>query len=695
MFSAMQPFPKFTSISNLIKNGGIQNTTMFCCNKLIEFYFKTGAYNDARRMFDEMPHRNVFTWNTMIHGCIRAGKLADARSVFDCSPDKDSVTYNSMISGYAVNSCETHAVELFKEMRSRGVPVDDYTISTMLNVTAKLSDVEYGRQIHGTLIKMGNDVEGFKVSSLIDMYSKCGSFSDARHVFKHGEKRGVLLDMVTKNAMIASCCREGEIDIALDLFWRIPYLRDVVSWNTLISGCAQNGRPEISLRLFIQMVSNTTSDGIAWNKHTIAGILKACTDLKRLMQGKQVHAAALKKLELSSNQFLTSSIVNFYNKCGHLTSAEAVYRRIHEENLFATTSMIVGYLQNGMIEEAMSIFDSLSETNSAVWTAVFNGYLKSQRCQEVFDLFRDSANHDPMIRDVSVLITVICACAIQADLGVGKQIHGFMTRIGISTKDLKPGTAIVDMYAKCGKIGSAEEIFNRVISKDRVLYNAMIAGFAHNGQEMKSVLLFEEMVTKKNCAEPPDAATFIALLSACRHGGLVETGEKYFNDMLTKYGIAPELDHYSSMVDLLGRANQLDKALALMKTVPFELDSVIWGTLLSSCWTNGNTKLAVMTEEVLLKMDMQNSSRYVQLANTFASKGEWREVERVRRKMKGGYLTKKLAGCSWVQVENKINVFTSGDKFHSEAEAVYDTTESLNNQMIDYDLLKHEMIDYD
>ncbi|MQL75691.1 hypothetical protein Taro_008056 [Colocasia esculenta] len=641
------------------------------CNRLIEAYFKKGLLQKARQMFDEMPERNVFTWNTMISGYVKNNDLGGARLLFDAAPERDPVTYNSLISGYAREGCNGGAVELFAEMRQRGNQPDQFTLTMMLNVAADMLDPYFGRQLHACVVKAWNDSDSFGMSSLIDMYSKCGCFSNAVEVFQGA---GGNVDPVSKNAMVASCCREGRMDMAFDLFHGVTVSNDVVSWNTLISGCVQNGRAELALELFVGM----WEDGVRWNEHTIASILGACSCLKWLNYGKQVHAWVLKN-DMSSNSFISSGLVNFYCKCDELQYAEAVHAETCQGNVFAMTSMIVGHAGRGNMEEARRLFDSLDEKNSVALTALLSGYLQSQQYEAVFKHLREFIGKvETLIPDELVFVNVLIACSLQADLDHGRQVHAYMIRMGFKMEE-KLGSALLDMYAKCGELKSATRIFENLSCRDRVIYNAMLAGFAHHGREKEALGLFEEMMSK---GVRPDSVTFIAILSACRHGGLVEAGEKCFNAMKEDYGISSEIDHYSCMVDLYCRANQLDKAMSLIKNMPFEPDAIIWGTFLNACRTSGNTDVAKEVEEKLLRMEAHSGARYVQLANAFAAEGKWREVERIRGKMRGRE-AKKHAGCSWVHVDSRVNTFTSGDSSHSEADAIYAMLATMSAEMED------------
>ncbi|KAL3614117.1 hypothetical protein CASFOL_042191 [Castilleja foliolosa] len=658
--------------AHAIKSG--LTSTIVASNQLINLYSKHGLINDARKLFDEMSDRNVFSWNTTINAYIKSRDFSKAKHLFNCSPYKDSVTYNSMLSGYArSNGHETEAIKLFTQMQYENDParIDEFTLTTMLNLFAKIKALRYGTQVHSFMVKSGNNLSGFALSSLIDMYSKCGSYSDACNVVIGRDSKG-FLDLVVKNALIAACCREGKLETARRIFLTNPKLNNDVSWNTMISGYAQNGFGLESIELFKCM----GDEGYFWDEHTFASLLTACSVLKSLRLGKEVHARVLKD-GCFSNPFISSGIVDIYCKCGDMRHAKIVYETVGMDNVFAATSMIVGYSARGDVSEARRLFDSLGIKNFVMWTWIISGYVKLQKYEDAFVLFREYVGStETKIADVVILVNMIGACAVRADVEPGKQIHTYILRMGIKT-DEKVISALIDMYSKCGFILYSRIIFSSVDVKDVVIYNVMISACAHHGYEYEAITYFEEMIGSKKLR--PDAVTFIALLSACRHRGLVKAGENYFLSMEKDYGITPEIDHYACMVDLYGRSNKLEKAVSFMEKMPFEPDPILLSTFLSACRANRNVELARMTEKKLMEIGGDDGARYFQLASVYALGGKWDEMGRVMRTMRGK--EKKSAGCSWVRAGNRVNSFISGDRSHSEAEVLYCVLGCLNDEM--------------
>ncbi|KAK9056751.1 hypothetical protein SSX86_024114 [Deinandra increscens subsp. villosa] len=663
------------SHGHAIKSG--HNPTVFACNQLIHLYSKHGLIKDACKVFDEMPDRNVFTWNAIISAHIKSNNLDQSELLFDAAPHRDSVTYNSMLSGYANSEgYETKAFGLFKQMHSvrHDARVDEFSLTRMCNLAAKLRNSLYGKQLHSFMVKTGNDLSGFAVSALVDMYSKSGCFNEAYNAFNgcnHGS-----VDVVSKNAFVAACFREGNVEMAMEVFTNRGELNDVVSWNTVITGHAQNGLDKNAIELARCMDEN----GFIWNEHTFTSVLNACSSLKCLSLGKELHARILKQttINLNSNPFISSGMVDVYCKCGNMKYAESIHSRYGSNNMFSASSMITGYSSQQKVSQARNIFDSLTLKTPVVWSAMFSGYLNCNCCENVFELFHilNQQQTSVVVPDDSVWCSLLGACGMQAVIDPGKQIHGYILRTRIQT-NVKTVSSLIDMYSKCGNIQYALRIFKRAEVKDSVMYNVMMSGFAHHGYEQQAFDLFDEMVKD---GFTPDEVTFIAILSACRHSGVVKTGEEYFRSMTERYNLTPEIDHYACMIDLYGRANELKQAMEFMRKVPIELDVVILGTFLSACKLHSNLELAHEVEEEVLRIGGESGTRYVQLANVYASEARWDDMGRIRKQMRGNEAG-KTAGCSWVHVGSKVHSFTSGDSSRFENESLCSVLQFLIMEM--------------
>ncbi|KAL0292982.1 UNVERIFIED_CONTAM: putative pentatricopeptide repeat-containing protein [Sesamum radiatum] len=528
--------------AHAVKSGFLP--TVVATNQLISLYSKHGLIHEAHKLFDGMPERNVFSWNTIINAYIKSRSFTRAKSLFYSSPSRDTVTYNSMISGYArSDGYESEAIELFIQMQfdNDTSRIDEFTLATMLNLVAKLKVLCYGKQVHSFMVKSGNDLSGFALSSLIDMYSKCGSFWDACRVV-NGCGSEDLVDLVVKNALIAACCRQGELEMARDILLSNEELIDEVSLNIMISGYVQNGLEEEAVEFFKHMAE----EGFRWNEHTFGSLLTAWAALRSLKLGKEVHAWVLKE-GTCFNPFIGSGLVDVYCKCGNMRYANRVHETVAAGNVFAITSLIVGYSAKGDMSEARRLFDSSPQKTIFMWTAIISGYVKLQQCEDAFVLFREYAAQEATIPDSVIL-----------------------------------------------------RLFRRVSTRDTIIYNVMIASCAHHGYEDEAIHLFEEMIGQ---GLQPDGVTFITLLSACRHGGLVEAGTfiygKSGNDLR---GFA-----LSTLIDMYSKCGSFWDACRVVNGCGSEdlVDLVVKNALIAACCRQGELEMA---REILLSKSQGLSS---------------------------------------------------------------------------------------
>lgn len=654
-------------------------------NRLIGRYGNEGRLLEARALFDEMPDRNVYTWNAIICGHVRNGDLAGARALFDAAPERDAVTYNTMIAAYAARGGggSAHAAaELFTVMRRSGgaARADEFTLTAMLKVAAALGDAALARQLHAAAVKAGADADGYGATALVDAYSKCGRFEEALLQAAPGGAGAA----AAKNAVLAALCREGEMEAAFEFFFSdgggaAAPPPEVVAWNTLIAGCVKNCLPSLALQLFGEM----SERGIRWNEHTLVSILGACSALRSLILGKQAHAWAIKEEDLGQNTYVGAAVVDFYRRCGKLSSAENVHSATCRHNPFATTSMIAGLAGAGRLRDARRLYDSIpaaAAKNPAALTALLSTYFRQGLFDQAGELLRDAWPSSTL--DESLFVNLLAASAEQAELRRGKELHGRMVRAGFFPAEWRAGGALVDMYAKCGEIGAAGRVFERVPRKDLVLYNAMLAGLARHGRALEALQLFEAMTAELR----PDGATFTAVLSACGHAGLVDAGEKVFAGMTEVHGVSPELGHYCCMVDLYGRAGRVKEAAETVGRLPFRPDAVLWGALLDACRRlhSGAAGAREVGEKLLAAAGGGDGSRYVQVANAFAAEGQWAEVERIRREMRVSRARRAHGGGrSWVHVGGGAApcCFASGDRLHPHGGAIYETLATLHGEM--------------
>jgi len=370
-----------------------------------------------------------------------------------------------------------------------------------------------------------------------------------------------------------------------------------------------------------------------------------------------------------------NAMITGYAQNGLVDDAHQLFERLSERNVVSWTAMLTGFAQSGRMEEALQLFEKMPEQTTESWTAIIKGYAQHGFNNDAIKFFSQMqlAGIKP---NQSTLISVLTACASLAALEHGKQVHDHILRMRFEP-DVHVGSILITMYVKCGSIGNAQHVFNRASKRDLVLWNAMISGFAQHGHGKEALQLFQQM---QQAGMKPDKITFVGVLSACRHTGLVNEGRRYFDIMRRDYHISPTAEHCACMVDLLGRFGSLEKAEDFIKSMHFEPDAVVWGALLGACRIHLNLEIAERAAEHLFELEPQNAGTYVLMSNLYAVTGRWDDVAKMRQTMKNRGI-QKVPGSSWIQVNSKVHAFLGGDKSHSQTEQIYGMLESLAGQM--------------
>ena len=421
------------------------------------------------------------------------------------------------------------------------------------------------------------------------------------------------------------------------LFDRIPK-SNLFLWNVLIRGYAWNGPYEAAISLYHQMLEY----GLAPDNFTFPFVLKACSALSAIEEGRNIHEHAI-RTGWETDVFVGAALIDMYAKCGCVRSAREVFDKIEERDAVLWNSMLAAYSQNGHPDESLALCSEMA--------------LAGLRPTE------------------ATLVTVISASADIAALPQGKELHGFSWKHGFESND-KVKTALVDMYAKCGSVKVARNLFERLKEKRVVSWNAIITGYAMHGHANEALDLFEEMKEKSL----PDHITFVGVLAACSHGGLLDEGWIFFESMVRDYRIVPTIQHYTCMVDLLGHCGRLDEAYNLIMQMRAMPDSGVWGALLNSCKIHGNVELGEVALEKLIELDPDDSGNYVILPNIYAQAGKWEGVARLRKLMIDRGI-KKGTAYSWIEVKNKVYAFLSGDTSHPDSDAIYIELKRLEGRM--------------
>eukprot|EP01018_Ginkgo_biloba_P036812 Gb_09741 [translate_table: standard] len=681
--------------------------------------------------------RDVVLSAALLDMYAKCKSVEDARQVFDEMYEKDLVSWNAMIAGYTQNGHWKAALVLFYQLQQGGIEADQFTFASILTACANLVALEEGKQLHAYTIRKGCESDVVLESALIDMYAKCGSIRNARHVFNNMSQRNV----VAWNAMITGYTENGDGEKALTIFHQMQQLgmkpdqftfavllslcavlrslewgkevhahivrsefqshiilettlvgmyakcgslkdarqildkmieKNAFSWNTMIVGYTQNGYGAEALTLFHQM----QLVGIKPDHFAIASVLNACAGLVALEQGKQVHALVIKG-GFESHVVLGSSLVDMYAKCGNIENARHVFDKMFVKHIALWNIMIRGYGTSNecrRVEDAHHVFDTVSG-NVISWNAMISAYAQHGYGEEALELLNQMQKAG-MTPNQFTFASILKVSANVAALELGRQVHAYIVRYGF-VLDVVLGSALVDMYAKCGSIESACLVFTKMPERNVITWNTMIAGYGKHGYGKEAIQLFEQM---QQSNMKPNHITFLSIISACSHAGLVDEGWHYFDSMTQNYCILPTAEHYACVVDLLGRAGRMDEVHDFINKMSFEPNAALWGALLGACRIHMDIELGRLAAERLFELDPKNPGNYVVLSNIYAVAGRWEDVAKVRKMMKDRGV-KKEPGCSWIEVNKQVHTFLVGDRSHSQTEEIYATLKRLDWQM--------------
>ncbi|XXG81760.1 hypothetical protein AAC387_Pa09g2330 [Persea americana] len=412
-----------------------------------------------------------------------------------------------------------------------------------------------------------------------------------------------------RNTLLHFYCVCGRIADAHQVFDEIPHLRDVVSWNALMSGYLQVSQPAMVVELFGQMrVGNFEASDIS-----LMSLLSASGDMEDIRGGASLHGLCVKK-----------------GLCSYLNVA---------------TAIVAMYVNGGSVESARHMFDEMPNRDVVSWNCIIDGYAKNGIVEESLALLQ-AMKGECMKPNSATVAGLLSACASAGALGIGRCVHEFIEEEHLEL-DAVLGTGLVDMYSKCGLIYKAVDVFNQIPRKDVMSWTAMISGFGVNGQGEDALKLFHQMVEQ---GVIPNEITFLAVLSACSHAGLVIEGKQLFESLVHDCSFSPKIEHYGCMVDLLGRAGLLEEAHELIKSLPIKRDVTAWRALLAACRVYGDVKLGEIAERSLMELDDKNPAVSVLLLSTYAAAERWDVVTStnlVEEMMRG-----KEAGWSSIELDS-------------------------------------------
>ncbi|XP_062076702.1 pentatricopeptide repeat-containing protein At1g25360-like [Humulus lupulus] len=649
-------------------------------NRLIDIYCKSSNLTYARNLFDQIPKPDIVSRTTMISAYSAAGSLKLASEIFFATPltMRDTVFYNAMITCCSHNNDGFAAIQTFHDMRRAGVWPDDFTLSSVLSALGLIVDDEKQcQQMHCAVVKFGLCFVTSVLNSLISVYVKCASSSLASSSSSASlmfSARTLFDDMLKKDELswttiITGYVRCNDLAAAREFLDGMSEKLGIV-WNAIISGYVHHGRFEEAVQIYRKMVSK----GVPQDDFTYTHFISACANGGFFQLGRQIHGYILRTEAELTPEFslpVNNALVTFYYKCGKIDTARKIFNKMSTRDVVSWNAILSGYVEARQIEDAKSFFSEIPERNLLTWTIMISALAQNGYGEEAIKLFNQMRSEGFEPCDYAFAGAVI-SCAILGALENGRQLHAQVIQLGHDTS-LSAGNALITMYARCGDFEAAELAFLTMPYVDSVSWNALIAALAQHGRGRQALELFEQMLKEDI---QPDRITFLTILSACSHAGLIEEGRHYFDSMLRTYGVSPGEDHYARMIDLLCRAGNFSEARNLIDSMPSEPGVAVWESLLSGCRTHGNMDLGIEAAERLFALRPQHDGTYVLLSNMYANVGKWENMAKIRQLMRGRGI-KKEPGCSWIEVENKVHVFLVNDTAHPRVTAVYKYLEKL------------------
>lgn len=457
------------------------------------------------------------------------------------------------------------------------------------------------------------------------------------------------------------------LDYSVTLFDR-THNPDVFFYSNIILGHSNRNLHSQALRFYVEMLSKS----IEPNAFTFSAILKNCA----ISPAKGLHGQAI-KMGCDLSTYVRTALVDVYARGGDLVLARKLFDTMPEKGLVSLTTMMTGLAKHGDVDGARMLFDGMGERDVVCWNVIIDGYVQHGRPNEALFLFRQMLS-DNIRPDGVTLVAVFSACGQLGALESGRWVHAYMKSKRIRM-NVHVGAALVDMYSKCGSLEDACLVFDEIKSKDVVVWNAMISGYAMNGMSIDALQLFSDMCRLN---VPPTEVTFIGILSVCAHAGLVHEGSNFFRLMRGEYGIEPRIEHYGCMVNLLGRVGQLTEAFQLVKAMKINPDHIIWRTLLDACRLHGNNDLGEEIVKFYTDQNLESSGACILLSNIYAAAHNWNGVQRVRTMMKATGIQKE-PGCSSIEVNNTVHEFIAGDTRHTKRKEIYAMIEELNRCLKD------------
>lgn len=511
--------------------------------------------------------------------------------------------------------------------------------------------------------------------NLVQLIRDCtdnGRFSDGQQLHSHVLKSGLISNVFVSTALIHSYVKFELVHYAHQLFDEIPE-PTVVSWNSLISGYVRSGQFRRALNLFSQLEKSN----LAADSYSFTAALCACGQLSRVQTGKSLHSKIV-KYGAERSVFVANCLIDMYGKCGFVSDAMKVFEDVPEKDDFSWNSVLAANARNGVLDKAFTVFhrmpnpdtisyneliDGISKfgvvedaiallsrmpnPNSSSWNAIITGYANRGRGGDAMRFF--CKMHSCGVRmDEFTFSSVLSSIASLSALKLGSSTHCCTVKSGLDAY-VVIGSALTDMYFKCGKVEEAERLFQSLPKKNLVTWNAFISGYAHNGDSSRVFELFEKLKATKNLK--PDEITFLNVLSACWHCRIpLNVAKVYFEEMMTEYRIDPMPEHCCLMIKMMGQEGDLGNAEKMIDELGFDSCGMVWRALLGACSNGGNIRVAEVAARKVMEIEGENEYVYVMMSNIYACLGKWEDAAKMRWMMKERKV-KKEVGCSWIEIE--------------------------------------------
>ncbi|XP_022739957.1 pentatricopeptide repeat-containing protein At4g39952, mitochondrial [Durio zibethinus] len=611
---------------------------------------------------------NSAVGSSFVYLYAKCGSMGDACLVFDKIIVKDVVAWTALVIGYVQNGESAKGLECLCDMHRDGEERPNFrTLEGGLQACGNLGALDEGKCLHSFVVKTGLGFYPVVQSSILFMYSRCGSVGHSYASFYEVVDK----DIISWTSVIGVYARFGFMKECLDLFWEMQddglcadgilissillgfgnfmsvcdgkafhgliirrnFLLDQLVHNALLSMYCKFGLLSIAEKLFsiipshskqswnimvagyskmgqeaktIELFREMQQLGVEIDSNTLVSLIFSCSQLGAIHIGRSLHCHLVKS-HMANNVSIANSLIDMYGKSGNLIIARRIFNQTRRD-VITWNTMMSAYTRCGHFSEAIALFDQMILGN--------------------------------LTPNLATLVTVLSACSHLASWEKGERIHFYIKEGGYEIGQ-SLATALIDMYAKCGQLEKSRELFNSMKEKDAVSWNVMISGYGMHGDAKSALQIFQQM---EESNIKPNALTFLSLLNSCAHAGLVEEGKFLFSRM-EHYSVKPNLKHFTCMVDLLGRSGNLHEAEALVMSMPITPDGGVWGALLSACVVHNEIEMGVRIAKRAIDSDPENDGYYILISNMYSSMGWWEEAEQAREILKERGIGKK-AGWS-------------------------------------------------